>query len=117
MFRLAFGIQQHASWGVVFCRSRQALALLGIVLLGALALSTSARRPYVSKSTPAAHTSKASVMTEVHQEIAPLPQPTSISTLLILPPSINSSCPTREEVFPQPPGFFCSRALRSPPFV
>jgi hypothetical protein len=56
-------------------------------------------------------------MTEVHPDTAPLAQPANISISPIPPPRVDHSLPIRAVVFPQPPGFFCSRALRSPPAV
>lgn len=117
LLRVAFGIQEHGGWGAFLRHSRQALAALGVVLLGALALSTAVRRPYLCKSSSPAHTAKASVMTEVHQDPAPLAQPVNIPMTSMFPPRSDHSLPIRAVVIPQPPGFFRLHALRSPPLV
>lgn len=117
MFSQAMGIHQHCSYGALLRHSRQVLGFVGILLLGALALSTGARRPYVTKSSSAAHTSKESAMTEAHQEVAPLAQPARISPSPVVLPRVKPSAPIREAGFPKLPGILCFHALRSPPFV
>ena len=70
------GMRQESLEGILPPYARQLLSFVGIFLLGILALTAGAGRPYVSRVNPAAHTSKAATVAEVRDEIAAQVQPT-----------------------------------------
>lgn len=112
---LAVRVHRQASNGIISDFPRKAFSFLGILLLSALALSMGARRPYIQRASPPAHTFEASTMTAARHEVAPRAQPARASTYPDEAPRSNPSFPVREVVLRNPPGIFCVHALRSPP--
>ncbi len=96
---------------------RQTLSFLGIVLLSFLTLTTGARRPYLHRVGPAAHTSKASKMTEVRHEALPGLQPANDTAVAPARPSTKFSFPILDTCIPKSPGLFRVHTLRSPPTI
>lgn len=112
---LAVRVHRQASNGIISDLPRKAFSFLGILLLSALTLSMGARRPYIQRASPPAHTLEASTMTAARIEVAPLAHPAGVSTYPDEPPRTNPSFRVQEVVLRNPPGIFCVHALRSPP--
>ena len=69
---LAVRVHRQASNGIISDLPRKAFSFLGILLLSALTLSMGARRPYIQRASPPAHTLEASTMTAArHRSRAP----------------------------------------------
>jgi hypothetical protein len=120
VFRLlgfAMRVHRQASNGIISDFPRKAFSFLGILLLSALALSMGARRPYLQRASPPAHTLEASTMTAARLEVVPLAQPARASKYPDEPPRSNPSFPVQEVILRNPPGIFCVHALRSPPII
>jgi hypothetical protein len=110
-------MQREGSESALADYARRIFSCVAIFLLSALALSTGARAPYLHRVSPAAHTSKASTLAEIGQEVAPQVQPAKASAYPGELPRTNSSFPIRETAFRKPPGILRVHALRSPPII
>ena len=71
LLRFVMEADRHRPEGKPPRPTRRVLSILGIFFLSVLALTTGTRRPYLNRVNPASYTSKASLMTVVHPEVAP----------------------------------------------
>jgi hypothetical protein len=117
MRRVVVEVQRQRPEGILPPHARRLFSFVGILLLSALALSIGARRPYLCRVSPAAHTAQASKMTEAGHEAIPRVQPGESPAFPDEPPRVKPPFPIRETVFRRPPGIFRAHTLRSPPII
>ena len=117
VLRVVIGMHRTVCSPALATCSRHVVGLAGIMLLGAVVLSTAARRPYLHQSDPGIHASKAPATDLTHPDIAPIPPPAQVHMCITSPPSHAGRLPFPQSALFKLQAIFSVQALRSPPNV
>ena len=117
LLRLIAATHRISSYTALTAYSRHATGLAGIVLLGAVVLSTAARRPYLRQVAPGIRASKAAAVVLTSPDVAPITPLAQIPTPIVTPPSNFTPFQLSQKTPLQLQRTFCVRVLRSPPAV